>query len=377
VEKVGRNLSRLVLALVVFAAIFLPSTSSGYCTSEGHRATDPTTAGQVYASLDCAVGWWEQGDNTEGLAVYALASHPGSPVVYAGLWSPMEGFYIAESGRNTWQNFSVIPNRITSLVIDPVSPATVAYAGTLEDGIRRSPNGGSSWPAQGLGDKEIWSLAVASTATSIYAYAGTAGEIYTSTNGIDWDLAGGTEVGAEKFYALAVNPQDSRIAYVGTKDKGVYRTTDGGADWTRRGLSPLTVRALAIHPSNGTIIYAGALSHGIFKSTDGGASWPVSGLDGHDVFAIAINPRNPDFIYAGTSGGHVWASYDGGGSWNVMRGLTGGGSYVYSLTLFTPESEDDCQVLYAGTTEGVWARSVPSDFIFYLPMVYEKYLAGH
>jgi len=365
---VGRNLSRLVLALVMFMAVFL--------TSGGSAATDPTTVGRMYASPDCAVGWWEQGDNTEGLAVYALASHPGSSRVYAGLWSPMEGFYVAESGKNTWQNFSVIPNRVASLAIDPVNPATTAYAGTLEDGIRRSPDGGLSWPAVGLADEEVWSLAIASTDPSIYAYAGTAGEIYTSTNGINWNLAGGTEVGTEKFYALVVHPQDSRTAYVGTKGKGVYRTTNGGANWTQRGLPSMTVRALALHPNDGAIIYAGTLSQGIFKSTDGGASWPVRGLDGYDVFAIAINPRNPEFVYAGTSGGRVWASYDGGSSWSVMHGLTGGGSYVYALTLYTPESENDCQVLYAGTTGGIWARSVTSVYISYLPVVYKGYLVG-
>ena len=51
-------------------------------------------------------------------------------------------------------------------------------------------------------------------------------------------------------------------------------------------------------------------------------------------------------------------------------------SYVYSLTLFTPEGEDDCQVLYAGTTDGVWARAVMPVCVSYLPLVYKGYLAG-
>jgi len=260
------------------------------------------------------------------------------------------------------------------LAIDPTSPAVV-YAGTKGDGIRRSANGGDNWDATtALEGKEVWSLAVTSTAASIYAYAGTGGEIYTSTNGIDWDLAGGTGVGTGKFYALAVDPQDSRTAYVGTKEKGVYRTADGGTSWTPRGLDTKTVRALAIHPDDSETIYAGTRSYGIFKSTDGGASWPLSGLGGCDVFAIAINPHNPEFVYAGTYGDGVWVSYDGGHNWHRMPGLTGG--LVYSLTLFTPEGEDDCQVLYAGTTDGVWARAVTSFYTSYLPLVHKGYLAG-
>ena len=369
------DLLKLVLALVIFAAVFL--------TSGGRVATGLVKMG-VYASPDCAVGGWEQGDDTEGLVIYALASHPGSPKVYAGAWG--EGVYRAVSGDNFWWPTSLgSPIDIASLAIDPTSPAVV-YAGTKGSGVKRSYNGGDLWGAtMGLEGQEVWSLAVTSTATSTYAYAGTAGEIYTSTNGISWDLAGGTEIGTEKFYALVVDPQDSRTAYVGTKEKGVYRTTDGGIGWTQSGLLSMTVRALALHPDDGEIIYAGTQSQGIFKSTDGGASWPVSGLVGRDVLAIAINPRNPEFVYAGTYGEGVWASYNGGDSWHQMPEPTGRANLVFSLTLFTPTGEDDCtvvglqyncQVLYAGATDGVWARAVTPAYISYLPLVYKGYLAG-
>ena len=367
----GRNFSKLVLALVICVAVFLPSTRSGHSTSGGRVAMDLTTVGKVYASPDCAVGWWEQGDDTEGLAIYALASHPESPKVYASVWG--DGVYRAVSGENSWWPTSLgSPTDIASLAIDPASPAVI-YAGTKGIGIKRSASGGDAWGATtGLEGQEVWSLAVTSTPTSTYAYAGTTGEIYTSTNGIDWHLAGGTDISTEKFYALEVDPHDSRTAYVGTKDKGVYRMTEGGVDWTPSGLSSMTVRALALHPDDNEVIYAGTLSQGIFKSTDGGASWPVNGLDGQDVFAIAINPRNPEFVYAGTEGNVVWVSYNGGYSWHRMPGLTGDASRVYSLTLFTPEGEDGCQVLYAGTTDGVWARAVAHFHTLYLPLVYKR-----
>ncbi len=366
----GRNFSKLALALVILATVFL--------ASEGRVATDPagTAAGRVYASPDCAVGWWEQGDGTEGLAIYALASHPRSPNVYAGVWGG--GVYRAIGGANSWYPTSFWGSfLIASLAIDPVSPATVAYAGTIGDGIRRSADGGMNWPATtGLEAQDVWSLAVTPSAGPIHAYAGAGGGIYTSADGTDWNLVGGTEIGTENFYALVVDPQDSRIAYAGTKAKGVYQTTDGGISWTLSGLSSMTIRALALHPDDSGIIYAGTQSHGIFKSTDGGASWPVNGLVGKAVLAIAINPRNPEFIYAGTSEGRVWVSYNGGGSWHEMPGPADDISYVYSLTLFTPEGEDDCQVLYAGTTDGVWARAVMPVCVSYLPLVYKGYLAG-
>ena len=355
---------KLALALVIFAVVFI--------TSAGRVVTDSLemAAGRVYASPDGVSASWQQGHGTAGLTIYALASHPGSSKVYAGVWG--EGVYRAVSGENSWWPTSLVgPTQVTSLVIDPASPAVV-YAGTRGSGIRRSTTGGDIWgETTGLEDKEVWSLAITSTASSIYAYAGAGGEIYTSTNGINWDLAGGTGIGTEKFYVLVVDPQDSRTVYVGTKGKGVYRTTDGGISWTPRGLADKTVRALALHPDDSEIIYAGTESHGIFKSIDGGASWPVSGLVGHGVLAIAINPRNPEFIYAGTFGDGVWASHDGGHNWHEMPGLTGGAGLVYSLTLFTPAGEGDCQVLYAGTTDGVWARAVTSLYTLYLPLVHK------
>jgi hypothetical protein len=366
---VGRNFSRLALALVIFVAVFLPSTRSVHSTSGGRVATElvDTTAG-VYASPDCAVEWrWEQGGGTDELTIYSLASHSGSLKIYAGLWG--DGVFVTPCGANSWSPTSLMgPTQVTSLAIDPASPASIVYAGTKGSGIFRSDSGGANWGTTGLEGKEVWSLAVTPTVDPIYAYAGVGEAIYISTDGTDWDLAGGTEIGTEKFYALVVDPQGSRTAYVGTKEKGVHRTTDGGISWTPRGLDEKTVRALAFHPDDSDIIYAGTESHGIFKSTDGGVSWPVSGLVGYDVMAIAVNPRNPEFVYAGTYGEGVWASYDGGDSWCRMSGLT---SEVYSLTLFTPEGKDDCQVLYAGTTDGVWARAVTSFYISYLPLVYK------
>jgi len=136
----------------------------------------------------------------------------------------------------------------------------------------------------------------------------------------------------------------------------------------------MTVRALAIHPDDSQVIFAGTQSggQGIFRSDDGGFSWPVNGLTGHDVMAVVINPLNPEFVYAGTYGDGVWASYNGGDTWHKMDGLRDGAAFVYSLTLFTPEGDDGCQVLYAGTTDGVWARTVTPFHALYLPLVHKN-----
>ena len=55
---------------------------------------------------------------------------------------------------------------------------------------------------------------------------------------------------------------------------------------------------------------------------------------------------------------------------NEMPGLRGA---VYALTLFTPDEQGSRQMLYAGTTDGVWARYVTSSHISYFPLVYRGY----
>jgi len=84
--------------------------------------------------------------------------------------------------------------------------------------------------------------------------------------------------------AVAVDPRNSNVVYLGTDGGGVWKTTDGGQTWT-----PLTdnqpsleIGALALDPSNPDVVYAGTAlvndsfcndGEGILKSTDGGATW--------------------------------------------------------------------------------------------------------
>src|SRR5207247_3129676 len=89
---------------------------------------------------------------------------------------------------------------------------------------------------------------------------------------------------------------------------GVVQSTDVGASWSAGnnglGIQPLG-RALAIDPLNPAIIYVGIAGRGVFKSTDGGMSWSAlnTGLTNLDVNALAIDPIAPNILYAGTGGG--------------------------------------------------------------------------
>lgn len=61
---------------------------------------------------------------------------------------------------------------------------------------------------------------------------------------------------------------------------------------------------MAIHPAAPSILYAGTEGGGVFKSTDGGENWSVANAK---VEALAIDPTTPTALYAGTVGDGVFS----------------------------------------------------------------------
>lgn len=77
---------------------------------------------------------------------------------------------------------------------------------------------------------------------------------------------------------------------VGSEHGGVFRSTNGGADWQYLGLAGETVRTLYLH-SDGTL-YAG-LQNGMMSSTDNGSTWELSNFNtGNNAFGISFLPRS-------------------------------------------------------------------------------------
>jgi hypothetical protein len=146
-------------------------------------------------------------------------------------------------------------------------------------------------------------------------------------------------------YIVAADPGNPSTLYAGT-ERGVFKSSDGGASWTfaSAGLPPTRVQAIAIDPVTTSTLYAatltpnGVASVGMFKSTDSGATWsaidvgifdPVTGSGPVDFESIAIDPRNPSHLVAGSLFSELFRSVDGGTTW---ASVTFGG---YSLGLQT------------------------------------------
>lgn len=134
-------------------------------------------------------------------------------------------------------------------------------------------------------------------------------------------------------------PGDPRIYYAGSAAGGIFKTTDGGINWTPifDNQKFLAIGALAVARSDANIIWAGTgetwfrnenkylpIGNGVYKSTDAGKSWTHAGLDKTGrIGRIVIDPRKPDIVFVAAMG-HcdgpqqergVFRTTDGGKNW--------------------------------------------------------------
>jgi photosystem II stability/assembly factor-like uncharacterized protein len=133
--------------------------------------------------------------------------------------------------------------------------------------------------------------------------------------------------------ALAVAPSDPNVVYVGSGEglrrpdlstgDGMYRSNDAGRTWVHQGLRDgQQIGAIAVDPRDAQRLYVAVVGHpygpnrerGLYRSTDGGASYHKVLGSGEDVGAISvtIDPNHPDVVYAA-----LWASRNG--PWNLVQ----------------------------------------------------------
>jgi photosystem II stability/assembly factor-like uncharacterized protein len=143
-----------------------------------------------------------------------------------------------------------------------------------------------------------------------------------------WTASG---LSGQYISALTMSPVDPDTLYAGTFDGIIYKTTDGGANWTQIFSEAVYPYAVAINSKNPDVIYA-ATGHagppeenptagGIYKTVNGGLSWSQVLPDVY-AYSMQLDPVNPDKILVGTSGNGIYRSVDAGSNWtNSKAGL--------------------------------------------------------
>ncbi|MGD0871707.1 MAG: glycosyl hydrolase [Bryobacteraceae bacterium] len=194
---------------------------------------------------------------------------------------------------------------------------------------------------------------------NVYYFGGVGGGIWKTTDGGGtWLPVSDGQLKTSSVGAIAVADSDPNVVYAGMGEScvrgnasngdGVYKSVDGGKTWRNVGLEDSqTIGAVRVHPKNPDIVYVAALGHlwgpndmrGVYRSTDGGANWKQVLTRGRDAGAvdIAMDPGNPRVLYAsfwqvrrnpyhfdsGGPGSGLFKSTDGGDTWTDISHAPG------------------------------------------------------
>jgi len=175
-------------------------------------------------------------------------------------------------------------------------------------------------------------------------------------------------INSGRVRGLAIHPTDPNIVYIGAASGGIWKTTNGGANWTDKSgtLNRLTFGCIAIDPSNTQVIYAGTgesrwqlddhtfEGDGLYKSTDAGETWIkiVTEFDPITQFGdLVVSPHNSNILLAALGSGNenlptptnqgIWRSSNAGLNWDKVINTTGAFDVEFHPT--------DQSVVYAAT----------------------------
>ena len=148
-------------------------------------------------------------------------------------------------------------------------------------------------------------------------------------------LSNGRKRGNGRVNCITFDPVDPDIIWIGSPAGGLWKSVDGGSNWTTNtdGLPVIGVSHIAIDPNNNQIMYivtgdayaTDTYSIGILKSTDGGITWNTTGLSYNvsqekTVNKVIINPNHTDSLYAVTNS-NILISVDAGANWLTVGAI--------------------------------------------------------
>jgi len=199
---------------------------------------------------------------------------------------------------------------------------------------------------------------VESNPNIFYVGAATGGVWKTVNNGTTFepifDEQGSTSIGD-----IAIAPSDPSIVWVGTGEPnnrqssswgdGIYRSLDGGKTWKNMGLADSRhIGRVVIDPHNPDVVYVAVVGHlwgpnkerGVYKTYDGGKTWAnvLFINDDTGVIDIAMDPQSPMTLYAAAyQRRRTGFGFNGGGPGSAIYKTVDGGANWKKLTTDLPE----------------------------------------
>ena len=305
--------------------------------------------GGVWKTTDTGRVWKPVFDAEKIASIGAIAVAPSDTnVVYVGSGEPDmrsdisygNGMYKSLDGGKTWKHIGLEDTRqIADILVDPhdanlvyVAALGHSYGPNAERGVFRSTDGGATW-------KKI---------------------LYKDENTGAIDLAFDPQNSKTIYAALWQTRRPPWNVYPPSNGpgSGLYKSTDGGDNWTQltnglptEGLGRIGV---TVAPTDSNRVYAlvDAKKGGLFRSDDAGQTWRLDDNEsriwgrGWYFGGITVDPKNADVVYVMNTS--TYRSTDGGASFTAIKGAPGGDDYH---TLWIEPNDPDRMIL--GSDQGV------------------------
>jgi photosystem II stability/assembly factor-like uncharacterized protein len=325
-------------------------------------------SGGVWKSVNGGTTYKPVFDREDVQSIGAVTIDPSNPkTVWVGTgeaWtrnsvSVGDGVYKSTDGGENWTNVGLKESEhIAKILVDPNDGNNVLVCATGhlwndndERGVYKSTDGGKTWKKvlAGVNGSSGCALLAMSRQEPKTIYAsmwdfrrqgwtfrsgGPGSGLFKSTDGGDhWNEindSNGKGLPPKPWgrTAVAVAPAKAQVVYANVeaeKGRGLYRSDDGGATWTKGDASnfmvwrPFYFGNLIVDPKDENKIFKPDLI--LLLSTDGGKSFNVVSGGAHgDFHDVWINPKNPNTVIAGDDGG-LWRSDDGGNRWKHQLNL--------------------------------------------------------
>ncbi|HLV87073.1 MAG TPA: hypothetical protein VKV39_08870 [Candidatus Sulfotelmatobacter sp.] len=327
-----------------------------------------SASGGVWKSVNGGTTYKPVFDRESVQSIGAVAIDPSNPkTVWVGTgeaWlrnsvSVGDGVYKSTDNGENWTNVGLKDSEhIAKILVDPNNGSNVLACATGhlwndndERGVYKTTDGGKTWNKVLAGANGSTGCALLAMSRqdpkTIYASmwdfrrqgwtfrsGGPGSGLFKSTDGGDhWsEISASNAKGLPPKpwgrLAIAVAPSKPQVVYANIeceKDRGLYRSDDGGGSWTKLDASnyvvwrPFYFGNLIVDPKDENKIFKPDLI--LLYSTDGGKSFNVVSGGAHgDFHDVWIDSKNPNIVIAGDDGG-LWRSEDGGNRWKHQLNL--------------------------------------------------------